>query len=93
MLSVRLSSCGDPSHGQDVNQSLSDEICAEVSTLKEASEKCQEYIAKWDLRSGNWNGGQVFEGPQNIAYISYNGKVWDFDEGSFMGIGDEIIVD
>ena len=48
-----------------------------VSSLKEARTKCLEYIEEWDLGFGNWGGGQVKVGKKKVAYVSYNGRVWD----------------
>jgi len=80
MMTVKLSSCGNPDHRQNPNDSLSPEICASVATLEEASERCEAYIAEWNLGGGNWSGGQVYDGKKQIARISYNGRIWDMND-------------
>ncbi|HMS40933.1 MAG TPA: hypothetical protein PKE69_11950 [Pyrinomonadaceae bacterium] len=53
----------------------------EVSSLKEASEVCRNYISRFNLGSGNFTGGQVIDDKNNfVARISYNGRVWDSDK-------------
>lgn len=77
-LVVVLSSCGNPDFGQYAPLSQ-DELTA-VANLQVASDVCMEYIRRWDLGCGNWDGGQVYH-PTNgvIAHVSYNGKVWPGD--------------
>lgn len=78
MMAVKLSSCGNPDFQQYAPLSLPKIIM--VQTLKEASEQCKAYIAEWNLGSGNWNGGQVYEGSKRIAQITYNGRIWDMND-------------
>lgn len=47
-----------------------------VASLEEASRVCREYIERNELGGGNWTGGDVTEGGQVIARISYNGRIW-----------------
>jgi len=47
-----------------------------VKSLDDASNKCREYIEKFNLGSGNWSGGQVSQKRKLIARISYNGRIW-----------------
>ena len=49
----------------------------ESESLAEASETCLSYITQYELGGGNWTGGEVFnaEGEQ-VAYVSFNGKIW-----------------
>lgn len=47
-----------------------------VQTLRAASKLCRDYIAAWNLGGGNWAGGQVYRDGDQIAQISYNGRVW-----------------
>lgn len=90
MMTVKLSSCGNPDHRQNPNDSLSPEICASVATLEEASERCMAYIAEWNLGGGNWSGGQVYiRGNEQIARISYNGRIWDMDDNEIVNPSDE----
>ena len=75
-MKVKLSSCGNPDYRQDPNASISPAETISVETLKEASERCESYIARWDLGGGNWAGGQVYDAGKQIARISYNGRIW-----------------
>jgi hypothetical protein len=48
-----------------------------VSSFEEASRVCQAYIGKHELGGGNWTGGAIYDGRgKQIAYVSYNGRVW-----------------
>jgi|GEM_PF-1008240 len=80
MMTVKLSSCGNPDHGQNPNDSLSPTVSCEVATFKGASLICTKYIANWNLGGGNWAGGQVYEDGKQVARISYNGRVWDMND-------------
>jgi hypothetical protein len=76
---VELSSCGNIDFGQDPDKPLMG--CPEaqnipVSTLEEASNRCRQYIREHDLGCGNWSGGFVKVNDKDVAYISYNGRVW-----------------
>lgn len=58
--------------------SVSDKELYPVNSLKEASEVCRNYINKWDLGGGNWNGGQVYDiDGKMVGIVSYNGRVWE----------------
>jgi len=53
----------------------------EVSSLKQAKELCQKFISEFNLGSSNWNGGRVVDDNYNfIAWISYNGRVWNNED-------------
>lgn len=47
-----------------------------VESLEEASDFCRAYIARNELGSGNWTGGEVKDQGKTIARISYNGRIW-----------------
>ena len=51
-----------------------------VADFREASRAVQKFIAENNLGGGNWPGGPVYDdtGTQ-VAYISYNGRVWEPD--------------
>lgn len=78
MMTVKLSSVGNPDFGQYAPLSLPKLV--NISSLKEASEKCRTYIAYWNLGGGNWSGGQVYNGKKQIANISFNGRIWDLED-------------
>jgi len=80
-MKVILSSIGNPDFRQDPNQPLFGcEPCKTlpVSSFKEARDLCVKFIGDNDLGSGNWNGGQILdENEKIIAFVSYNGRVWE----------------
>ncbi len=46
--------------------------------LADASRICREFIARNELGSGNWTGGQITDATgKPIARVSFNGRVWD----------------
>lgn len=51
----------------------------QVETMQDASELCRSYIERNGLGSGNWTGGNVYEGKKQVARVSYNGRVWAMD--------------
>ena len=54
----------------------------EVKNLNEASLICQKFISTFGLSSGNWTGGRVVNENGNfLARISYNGRIWDKEDG------------
>jgi hypothetical protein len=77
MMTVKLSSCGNPDFGQYAP--LSPTKLLTIATLKDATRVCLIYINAWNLGGGNWDGGQIYEGKKQIASISYNGRIWDMD--------------
>jgi hypothetical protein len=58
-------------------------LTASVKTLQDAASTCRAYIEHNELGGGNWTGGQVFMGKEQVARISYNGRIWDM-------IGEEV---
>ena len=83
MMTVKLSSCGNPDFRQNPDGPLfgcPEEAYVTVATFKGASEVCLIYINGWELGGGNWSGGQVYKGNKQIARVSYNGRIWDMDD-------------
>jgi len=80
MMTVKLSSCGNPDHGQNPTDSLSPTVFCEVATFKGASLICTKYIANWNLGGGNWAGGQIHKDGKQVARVSYNGRIWDMND-------------
>ncbi|MFQ5642329.1 MAG: hypothetical protein ACE5FQ_01380 [Thiogranum sp.] len=77
-MEVILASCGNPDHFQDPDQPMygcENNSRLAVNSLEEASLKCKDFINRNYLGSGNWAGGEVFEGNKCIAKISYNGNI------------------
>jgi hypothetical protein len=75
---VSLASVGNPDYGQDPDRPLPGvpPQLVSVPDVTAASRACRAYIAAHDLGSGNWAGGNVYEGGVAVAYVSYNGRVW-----------------
>lgn len=48
-----------------------------IKSLKDASNQCLEFIRRNGLGAGNWTGGNVIVSAIQIAYISYNGRIWE----------------
>lgn len=72
-LEVVLSSAPNADFGETKSKSPKQRV--KVRTLEEAKEVCLKYIAKYDLGSGNWTGGRVYQGKYQYARIHYNGKI------------------
>ncbi len=79
-MQLTMSSCGNPDFGENPSRALSPVVTLSVASFEEASQACQDYIGKYDLGNGNWTGGQIFEQKQQIARVSYNGRVWDMED-------------
>jgi hypothetical protein len=81
MLTVRLSHAFNPdiSEGYWSGGTRPSAKTAPVSSYAEASRLCREYITQHDLGGGNWNGGQVFLDREQVANVSFNGRVWDMN--------------
>ncbi len=78
-MKLLLESAGNPDYGQDPAQPFpgcEKAAVVEVKSLKEASDRCNQFIEMNELGGGNWTGGQVYEGDKLIAEISYNGRAW-----------------
>lgn len=78
---VQLASVGNPDFRQDPDKPLfgceSDKLIA-VTTFRQAREACMQFISDNELGSGNWSGGKITDENENtIAYVSFNGRVWD----------------
>ena len=58
-----------------------DSVCstwAIVESLDDASREVRKYIEKNDIGSRVWTGGDVVdENGSFVAWISYNGRIWD----------------
>lgn len=52
-----------------------------VNSFAEASRACTKYIERNGLGGGNWTGGQIYDDAgEQIAFVSYNGRVWEGTE-------------
>ena len=97
-MKVELSSVGNPDFGQNPNEPLygcERNRKVEVDSFEKAALLCLQFISKNDLGGGNWSGGLITEGKKKIAYVSYNGRVWEItkDAPQYSGKNKEIILD
>jgi hypothetical protein len=86
---VTCTSVGNPDFRQDPDRPISPQFIKAVANVSEASALCRSYIEHHDLGGGNWSGGQVYnkDGMQ-VAYVSYNGRVWDLNPPSIFKAAD-----
>jgi hypothetical protein len=77
---VTCTSVGNPDFRQDPDRPISPPFIKTVANYAEASALCVAYITHHDLGGGNWSGGQVYNKEEmQVAYVSYNGRVWECD--------------
>lgn len=77
---VILTTIGNPDYNQDPTRPLFNlpNSILKVQTYNDAVEAVKTYIELNTLGSSNWNGGEIINSKGEIvAYISYNGRVWD----------------
>ena len=78
-LTLRLNSCGNPDRGENPNRPLPGVpyLKYPVDSFEEASSDVTGYINTYNLGSGNFAGGQLFNKDGDlVAQVSYNGRVW-----------------
>jgi len=72
-LYVELKSVGNPDHGQKADEPMSPERSVCVDSIEEAQDAVHDYLAEFDLGSGNWAGGEVMDASGHvIGHISFN---------------------
>ena len=74
MYTMRLSSCGNPDHGQF--PPVSNPETVRGATLKEMAAHCARYIEDWNLGGGNWVDPIVKLDGKKVGRFSYNGRLW-----------------
>ena len=81
MYQVKLSHAANPdiSGGYWPDAKRPAKLTGRVKTLADAAATCLKYIDHNRLGGGNWTGGQVFKGDEQVARVSYNGRVWAMD--------------
>lgn len=84
MYKVILKACGNIDYDENpylpiVNKTYVDSNMEFCNSIKECQAKVREYIEKYNLGSGNWIGGNVYDNKKYIGRISYNGRFWDKD--------------
>lgn len=70
-----LHSCGNPDFGQYAP--VSEPAAIKGDSLKAMVQAAEEYREFWNLGSGNWVRPEVRCQGKPVAWISYNGRVWD----------------
>lgn len=76
---VSLNCCGNIDHGENPHAPLDGApvrytYCDSISDCQSAA---LNYIKAFDLGSGQWGGGLVYQGNNYVGLVSYNGKFWD----------------
>lgn len=74
---MRLSSVGNPDHGQYAP--VSNPVTVKGLTLKEMRKKADAYQRKWELGGGNWPNPEVKIGKRIVGHFSYNLRFWEGD--------------
>lgn len=84
---VILTAHGNVDHGQDPNKQIAVKDIELIFTFAGASKACKDYIKENNLGAGNWSGGRIYDhaGGKQIAYVSYNGRVWDMNNNEIGG--------
>ena len=74
---VSLSTCGNIDYGQNPYESMYGvpSYTFKCQTIEECAQEVRRYIEDYDIGSGNWIGGQVYDENDNlIGRICYNGR-------------------
>ena len=77
MYTVKLSTCGNIDKGQNPYEPMYSvpSYTLGCQTIEEGIQEVIRYIELFDIGSGNWTGGQVYDENDNlIGQIHYNGK-------------------
>ena len=77
MYTVKLSTCGNPDFNQNPYEPLYGvpKRVIKATSIEECQQIVRNYIDFYDLGSGNWIGGQVYDENDNlIGRIHYNGS-------------------
>lgn len=84
---IVLESMGNP----DFNQyaPISDPETVTRATLKEIVAAAEDYRDKWQLGGGNWPCPAITKAGRPVAWISYNGRLWDSQK---FGTAKEIVL-
>lgn len=83
MLTMTLTSCGNPDYGQDLGRPLPGvpKQTVRVRDVMEASAVCRAYIEEHYLGGGNWpmTAGVVCDETTGarLGRVSYNGRFWE----------------
>jgi hypothetical protein len=80
-MKVTLTSVGNPDFRQDPNKPLygcDPDSIVDVDSFEDASRVCMGFISNGNLGAGNWSGGAIHDDEGNqLAQVSYNGRVWE----------------
>lgn len=70
-----LQSVGNPDFSQYAP--VSNPTAVKGSTLRAMVKAAEDYREEWNLGGGNWVDPEVRLNGKPVAWISYNGRVWD----------------
>lgn len=76
MFTMYLEAVGNPDHMQDPNSYVADPEVVEGESIDEIVKKAKEWMNYYGIGSGNWTGGEIYNGDVLVGYMSYNGRVW-----------------
>jgi len=81
MYTLKLSHASNPDidGGYWPGSNRSPNTTVDVDSMANASLICRQYIEENGLGDGNWTGGQIFQEKEQVAQVSYNGRVWSMD--------------
>lgn len=79
MYQIVLTSCGNPDFGQNPNESMSPTKIVAANSIEECQVAASKYVDDYDLGSGNYSGGQVYQDGDYVGRVSYNGRFWSKD--------------
>ena len=77
MYRVMLQSCGNIDYGENPKKPKSPFRIFAADSIEGCSQAVIDYIEEFNLDSGNWCGGQIYDRDNDyVGRISYNGKFW-----------------
>jgi len=78
---VKMSNAGNRDHGQNSARPLLGTAIGifQGENIQDCQKACTDYIDKYDLGGGNWDGGEVYFNGEYVGRISYNGRFWPKD--------------
>lgn len=86
--SVKLQSFGNPDFGQYAP--VSNPKTVKASTLRGILKACQDYIELWNLGGGNWATPEILENGKPVAWVSYNGRIWETNPRKHLYVAGEV---
>jgi hypothetical protein len=75
-MKVYLSAHGNPDHNENPHQPIYSTIVAFADSVEKCQKIVRDFIDDSGIGAGNWTGGAVFDGKEQVGYISYNSRYW-----------------